>query len=149
MNKAFEKLIQTKSDQRDLWKKCLDNARSILHVRDTTDLELEKLFIASSTPENFNTIIRLIYEFTRTNPNGHLAVKLLFNQADTSHYSLVEWIDGINFFYAWLNENERKSGWKMMLGYLACCSESPENKDIKHKFNDLISDMLKSYGFDG
>jgi hypothetical protein len=149
LNEALEKLIQTKEDQKDLWMKCLDNARSILHARDITDLELEKIFVASSTPEKFNTVIKLVYEFTRTNPNGHLAVKLLFNQADTSHYTLNDWIEGINFFNSWLLKNDRKTGWKMMLGYLACCSESPENKDVKHKFNDLINDMLKAHGFDG
>ena len=149
MNELLEKHIQSKNDQNDLWKKCLENARSILHARDITDSELAKIFTASSTPEDFNTVIRLVYEFTRSNPNGHLAIKLLFNQADTSHFTLTEWIEAINFFNKWLIENDRKCGWKMMLGYLTCCSESPENKDIKHKFNDLINDMLKAYGFDG
>jgi hypothetical protein len=36
-----------------------------------------------------------------------------------------------------------------MLGYLQCCEESPENKNIKDIFVDLVKDMLEQHGFEG
>ncbi|WP_127717774.1 hypothetical protein [Halobacteriovorax sp. HLS] len=149
MNEFFEASIDKKFDQKDLWKTCIKNARDTLHSRDLCDSELLKILDASNSPQKFNTIIRLIYVYSKTRPDGHTAVKLLFENTDTSIYSLAEWIDAIDHFDSWLADNNRKADWKMMLGYIACCSQSPENKDIKHNFIELIDEMLNTYGFDG
>ena len=149
MNKSFEESIDQKNERKDLWKTCVKNARSTLHSRDITDSELLKILESSSSPEKFNTIVRLIYVFSKTHPDGHTAIKILFENTDSSIYSLEEWINAIDYFDTWLSNNTRKADWKMMLGYIACCSQSPENKDIKHNFIELIDDMLLTYGFDG
>jgi hypothetical protein len=149
LNDFFETSISNKKTDLDTWKACLENARRILHTRDISDKDLEKIFTASNDPEKFNTVIKLLYSYTRSNPNGSLAVKLLINHVDTSHYSLSDWVDAINIFNTWLENEGRKTSWDMMLGYLACCTESPENKDIKHKFTDILSDMLNEHGFEG
>jgi hypothetical protein len=36
-----------------------------------------------------------------------------------------------------------------MLGYLQCCEDSPENKDINRKFIELVEEMLNEHGFVG
>ena len=36
-----------------------------------------------------------------------------------------------------------------MLGYLQCCEDSPDNKDIEHHLVDLVRDMITTYGYEG
>ncbi len=149
MNQELEAIINFKSSEQDLWFKCIETARGSIHARDLTDSELSKIAKASSTPQSFNTITKLIYRFTRSNPNGHQAVSVLFNSVDNSQYSLSEWIEAIEFFSNWLDERERRTPWPTLLGYLSCCSESPENKDIKHNLTLLLKDMLTTYDYEG
>lgn len=138
-----------KVTEQELWSKSIENARSIIHTRDMSDNELVKIATESSSLDSFNTVIKLIYLFTKSNPNGHQALSDLFNSVDNSPYSLGEWISAIFEFSNWLDKNERKSPWPTMLGYLGCCSESPENKDIKHSLKDLLKEMLETYGYEG
>lgn len=145
----LKSIVQDKSEKKDLWLKSIENARSILHARDMSDQEIEKIAIASHSPEDFNVVIRWIYTFTRSNPNGHQGVLTLFKNTDSSHYNLSEWIEAISFFNNWLEENERKTNWVTLLGYLQCCGESPENIDIKHSFVSLVKKMLETYGYEG
>ena len=149
MKEESEKSIHAKSDQRELWTKSLENARSILHARDISDSDLNKILSSSKDPHKFNTLIKLVYTYTRSNPNGSAAVKHLFLKVDSSHYTMTDWIDAISLFEDWLSKKGRKTTWDMMLGYLACCTESPENKDIKHEFLEILSDMLEEHGFEG
>ena len=149
MNQELVKIIQTKESEREIWIKSVESSRKIMHSRDMSDDELCKLVSASSSPRSFNTITKLIYKFTRTNPNGHQAIENLFSSVDESPYSLHEWIDAVEYFTNWLEERDRESPWPTMLGYLSCCSESPENKDIKNNLTALLSDMLKAHGYEG
>ncbi|OUR98892.1 hypothetical protein A9Q84_05625 [Halobacteriovorax marinus] len=149
MSDLFKSIAHNKSDKNELWLKCIANARSIIHARDMSDQEIEKIANASSSPEDFNVIVRWIYTFTRENPNGHQGILSLFKNTDSSRYDLVEWIEAINHFNSWLEEHERKTDWIKLLGYLQCCGESPENVDIKHNFVSLLKNMLETYGYEG
>ena len=149
MNQELRNIIQTKDSEKELWIKSVESSRKTMHSRDMSDDELCKLVSASSSPVSLNIIIKLIYKFTRSNPNGHQAIENLFKSVDDSPYSLHEWIDAVQLFSEWLEERDRESPWPTMLGYLRCCSESPENKDIKNNLVTLLSDMLKAHGYEG
>lgn len=149
MNEVLVSALKLKKSEQDIWQKSIENARSIIHTRDLSDNELVKIATESSTPKAFNSTIKQIYLFTKSNPNGHSAIADLYNSVDNSPYSLREWIDAIEYFSSWLEESERTSPWTTMLGYLRCCSESPDNKDIKHNLKSLLKDMLKTYGYEG
>jgi hypothetical protein len=149
LSDLLKDIVQEKSDKKELWIKCIENARSIIHARDMSDEEINKVAKASLSPDDFNVIIRWIYAFTRSNPDGHLGVLSLFKNTDSSHYSLSEWVEAINYFNNWLEENERTTNWITLLGYLQCCGDSPENIDIKHSFISLLKDMLETYGYEG
>lgn len=149
MDRDLELFIQAKENQQDLWQKSVESARQILHARDMKDHELLKIAKACKSLDCFNLMIKHIYRFTRTNPNGHQAVDILFSSVDNSPYSLTEWCEAIETFSKWLDNEKRSSPWNTMLGYLSCCAESPENKNIKHELTSLLIDMLTTYGYDG
>ncbi len=149
VKKVLEVVISSKDSNKDLWSKSIESARNTIHTRDMSDDELIKIAMGSADPISFNTVIKLIYRFTRTNPNGHQGVECFFNSVDESPYSLSQWIEAIEFFSHWLDENKRTTPWPTLLGYLSCCTESPENKNIKHNLKHLLKDMLETYGYEG
>lgn len=149
MKKVLQAVINSKESERDLWSKSIESARSTIHTRDMSDEELIKIAMNSNCAASFNVVIKLIYRFTRSNPNGHMGVECFFNAVDDSPYSLAQWIEAIKYFSKWLDENQRTTPWPTLLGYLSCCSESPENKNIKHNLKHLLKDMLETYGYEG
>jgi len=149
VKEVLESAIRAKNSDEELWYKSVEAARQIIHTRDLSDDELVKLALSSETPESFNILVKYIYKFTRSNPDGHKAIEILFNSVDGSTYSLKEWTVAIEFFHHWLEKEERVTSWPTMLGYLCCCSESPEGIDVRHELVDLLRDMLETYGYDG
>ncbi len=149
VKKVLEAVINSKDSEKDLWSKSIESARNIIHTRDMSDDELIKIAMNSNNAISFNVVIKLIYKFTRSNPNGHKGVECFFNSVDESPYSLSQWIEAVEYFSNWLDTNQRTTPWPTLLGYLSCCSESPENKNIKHNLKSLLKDMLEVYGYEG
>lgn len=75
--------------------------------------------------------------------------RLLFDLADESYYDLTEWIKAIKVFDDYLNEHKRTTKFELMLEYISCSCQSPENKLVKYPLHDLVKKMLDEYGYVG
>jgi hypothetical protein len=93
------------------------------------------------------TVIELICEFIDF--GGVNGIDLFFRVVDHSNYSLSAWLNAITYFHEWLSLQNRTTSFQKMLGYLQCCEDSPENKDIDHRFMDLVEEMIKTHGYIG
>lgn len=131
------------------WEEALNFARSTLNDKLITDKELLKLKENSKDVEHFILIIQLLYQDSKERAPGVRGIDYFLKTVDKSIYNLKSWIDGIYVFQTWLKERERKTDFRKMLGYLQCCEESPEVKDTRVLFTDLIQAMLDEHGYLG
>ena len=131
------------------WKHALDLARGYFNPHDVSDDQLMKIAAASLSVDHFNIIIKDCYRSSQGHPDRGRPFKTLFSYCDESIYSLTDWLRAYDHFRSYLSESGRSEDFQLMLGYLQCCSLSPENKDIKHDFVDLLQSMLDQFGFKG
>ena len=131
------------------WDEALNFARSTLNEKLLTDKEMQKLHNNSQSVEHFVLIIQLLYQDSKERAPGVRGIDYFFYTVDRSVYNLNSWIDGIFVFQNWLKKFDRKTDFRKMLGYLQCCEESPEVKDTRIFFKDLIQAMLKEHGYLG
>jgi hypothetical protein len=137
------------SSDQELVRKVLEASRSSLRQTELSDHDFFELAQKAGTIENFQIIFRYIYEYSKTHPDPSKAIKKLFRFVDESIYDLGEWLAALISFHHWLKNENKKADFEVMIGYLQCCSESPENKDIKHELSDLLKIMLDAHGFKG
>lgn len=131
------------------WEDALNFARSTLNDKLLSDKEMQKVRDNSSSVEHFILIIQLLYQDSKERAPGVRGIEYFLKTVDKSIYNLKSWIDGIYAFQTWLKKNERKTDFRKMLGYLQCCEESPEVKDTRIIFTDLIQAMLDEHGYVG
>ncbi len=131
------------------WDEAIIFARTTLSDQTITQKEIFRLQENCKSIDNFIMIIRLLYQDSKTRPVGLRGVDYLFTTVDKSIYSLKDWIEGICYFQTWLEDRSRTGDFRKMLGYLQCCEDSPEVKDTRTLFVDLISDMLSTHDFIG
>lgn len=143
---TIEDVIAHKGEE---WRPVLEHARATLSHQLLSDRNLVRLTKGAATIEQTNLIVKLIYQDSKERPVGSSAIETLFRVVDHSNYSLGAWLSVITIFHEWLEGQGRKTTFFKMLGYLQCCEESPENKDIDHRFIDLVQDMLKEHGYVG
>jgi hypothetical protein len=143
---TFEDVITHKGEE---WRPVLEHARQTVPHQFLSDRNLVRLTKGAATIEQTNLIVKLIYQDCKERPIGSSAIETLFRVVDHSNYSLSAWLQGITIFNDWLEGQGRKTPFLKMLGYLQCCEDSPENKDIDHRFVDLVTDMLKVHGYVG
>lgn len=143
---TFEDVITHKGEE---WRPVLEHARATIPHQFLSDRNLVRLTKGAATIEQTEVLIKLLYQDSKERPMGTTGIDTLFRIVDHSEYSLGAWLTVIVYFNEWLNENNRKTPFLKMLGYLQCCEESPENKDIPHKFIDLVKDMLNEHGYVG
>lgn len=124
-------------------------ARSYFKQQEISDEMLQKIAEASESLEVFQLVIKECYREAQTHPDRARPFKTLINYCDNSIYSLKEWITTYHYFFQYLQKNGRHENFLMMLGYMQCSAVSPENKDIKHDFKDILEAMLETYGFTG
>jgi len=109
-----------------------------------------KLLLTECQDEEF---LRPLFHYLslayKSNPNHKESGSLLFDFVDDSEYELSQWIEAISIFHHWLEDNSRSTTFQKMLGYISCCTQSPENKMIKYQLRDILDDMLKTHGYVG
>nr|BDT26834.1 hypothetical protein BHI3_03000 [Bacteriovorax sp. HI3] len=131
------------------WRKTLDYARQTVPEKFLSDRNLIRLTKGAATIPQTELMVKLLYQDSKERPVGIPGIDLFFKVVDHSNYSLGAWLAAVTFFNDWLTEQNRTTSFQKMLGYLQCCEESPENKDIDHRFLDLVEDMLKTHGYVG
>lgn len=133
----------------DQKKRAFENARASVSLKDISDEELTKILSSCASLEQFSIIFQYLFKAFKSNPNGHSVITKFFTMVDNSSYSLSEWIETIEVFHKWLCGQKRQTDFLKMIGYLQCSDLAPDNREVKHDFKDLVSDMLKTYGYVG
>lgn len=133
----------------ELLEKYFDKVRLTFPDIFLTDNQLKMIFNSCSSEEELKTIIYYLGLTLQSMPDKKEAGELLFHNVDESQYQLDQWIAAIHYFHTWLESQERKTTFPKMLGYIQCCTDSPENKTIKYDLIDILKDMIKTYGYDG
>ncbi len=131
------------------WEKYILHSREVLSDKLLSDAALIRLSINTDEPEELTTIIKCLYQDSKERPTGIAGIDYFFKVVNYSNYSLRKWLKVVHYFNKWLEKENRQSSFLKQLGYLQCCEESPENKDIDLPFLDLVEDMLTTHGFVG
>lgn len=129
------------------WIEARSFARKTLSRAIASDEDIEKLAQACQSVEQLNLLVKSIYQFSKTHPDPALAFRTLYQHVDDSDYSFSQWVEAYEYFYQWLQERDLSSDFVTMLGYLGCCSLSPENKTHKRELCGLLQEMLQEHGF--
>ncbi|EQC44741.1 hypothetical protein M900_0373 [Bacteriovorax sp. Seq25_V] len=109
-----------------------------------------KLLLGSCEDEaQLRPLFHYLSHSYKTNPNHKETGEMLFSFVDESEYDLPQWIEAIAIFHQWLTEKNRTTTFPKMLGYISCCTQSPENKMLKYQLKDILNDMLKTHGYVG
>lgn len=143
---TLEDVIKEKGEE---WRQSLDYARSSLPDKYLSDRNLIRLTKGRCTIAHLELMVKILFLDSKERPVGLAGIDQFFYVVDRSGYNLFDWLEAVTYFQNWLSKNERKTPFSKMLGYLQCCEESPENKDVAHSFIDLIQEMLDQHGFAG
>ncbi|MDD4973414.1 MAG: hypothetical protein PHY93_03640 [Bacteriovorax sp.] len=143
---TIEDVILEKGEE---WRAPLDYARTILPDKHLSDKNLIRLTKGRCTINHLELMVKILFQDSKERPVGVTGIEQFFYVVDRSDFNLFDWLEAITLFQNWLFENQRKTPFPKMLGYLQCCEDSPENKDINRKFIELIQEMLDQHGFIG
>jgi hypothetical protein len=139
-------LIASKSSE---WETYILNAREVMPEKFLSDKSLIRLVNNSDHTTALTSLIKCLYKDSKERPVGIAGIDYFFKAINESNYSSRDWINAIHYFNQWLEKENRQAPFLKLLGYLQCCEESPENKDISQPFIGLINNMLTEYGFIG
>ncbi len=139
-------VIEQKGEE---WGPILEHARVSIAHQFLSDRNLVRLTKGAATIPQTQLMIKLLYQDSKERPMGSTGIDTLFRIVDHSCYSLGAWLAVITYFHTWLESEGRKTPFLKMLGYLQCCEDSPENKDIDYRFIHLVEDMIKTHGYIG
>lgn len=144
--KTLEDVILEKGEE---WRAPLQYARVTLPEKFLSDKNLIRLTKGRCTIPHLEMMVKLLFIDSKERPVGVSGIDQFFFVVDRSQFNLFDWLEAVTFFQAWLSKNDRKTPFPKMLGYLQCCEDSPENKDVNRNFIDLITEMLDQHGFVG
>jgi hypothetical protein len=142
-------LLELITEKGTVWEICINNARDLLQEKFLSDKILIRLATNSDSPEEFSSIITSLYQDSKERPTGLTGADYFFKAVNYSIYPLKDWIKAVYYFNNWLLNEKRQASFLKQLGYLQCCEESPEHKDISFSFIQLLDDMLNQHGFIG
>ncbi len=132
-----------------MWLDALSEGRTLQDEARLSERSFSQLAEACESPRQFAMIIEALDEHAKENPDEPNGFVLLADQVNDSPYGLAEWLEAMEYFYDWLEQNQRTGAFKTMLGYLCCSVESLPSLANKPPLKDLVSDMLDEYGFEG
>ena len=144
--KTLEDVVREKGEE---WRATLEFARTSLSEKYLSERNLIRLTKGAATIPQTELLVKLLYQDSKERPTGVNGIDLFFRVVDHSNYSLSAWLNAITYFHEWLFKQNRTTSFQKMLGYLQCCEDSPENKDIDHRFIDLVEEMIKTHGYVG
>lgn len=137
------------NNSHQLLEKYFEKTRLILGPQFINDEQLKNIILNSGNEEKLNCMIGYLHVYMKSHPDQKMLFSQFINFIDESEYAMDQWIESIYFFDLWLKDHDRKSNLAKMMGYISCCTQSPENLTIKYKLKDILSNMLESYGFKG
>ena len=143
---TLEDVIHEKGEE---WRGSLDFARATLPDKFLSDKNLIRLTKGRCTIPQLELMVKILFQDSKERPIGITGIDQFFYVVDRSEFNLFDWLEAFSFFYNWILSNQRKAPFPKMLGYLQCCEDSPENKDINRNFIELIKEMLDQHGFVG
>lgn len=143
---TIEDVIQLKGEE---WRAPLTYARTTLPDKYLSDKNLIRLTKGLCTIPQLELMVKILFQDSKERPVGITGIDQFFYVVDRSEFNLFSWLEAFTFFHNWLETNQRKTPLPKMLGYLQCCEDSPENKDINRNFIELIQEMLDQHGFIG
>ena len=143
---TLEDVILEKGEE---WKATLTYARTTIPQKYLSDKNLVRLTKGAATIPQTELMVKLLFQDSKERPMGITGIEHFFGVVDRSHFSLGSWLKAITYFQDWLQAEERTTPFLKMLGYLQCCEDSPENKDIDHDFLELVKEMIKIHGYIG
>lgn len=143
---SLEDVISEKGEE---WREPLSYARSSLPDKYLSDKNLIRLTKGRCTIDHLNLMVKILFLDSKERPIGATGIDLFFRVVDHSEFNLYDWLSVITFFHEWLGKENRTCPFPKMLGYLQCCEDSPENKNIKINFIELVNEMLTIHGFEG
>ena len=143
---TIEDVILEKGEQ---WRAPLNFARSSLSDKYLSDRNLIRLTKGRCTIAHLELMVKILFQDSKERPVGVSGIDQFFFVVDRSNFNLFDWLEVVTFFSNWLETNQRKTPFPKMLGYLQCCEDSPENKDINRSFIELIKEMIGQHGFAG
>jgi hypothetical protein len=143
---TLEDVILEKGEE---WRAPLNYARTTLSDKHLSDRNLIRLTKGLCTIPHLELMVKILFQDSKERPVGVTGIDQFFYVVDRSEFNLFNWLEAFTFFYNWLETNKRRTPFPKMLGYLQCCEDSPENKDINRNFIELIKEMLEQHGFVG
>lgn len=144
--RTLEDVIEEKGEE---WREALNYARTTLPDKYLSDRNLIRLTKGRCTIPHLELMVKILFQDSKERPIGTTGIDQFFYVVDRSEFNLFDWLEVVTFFQDWINKNNRKTPFPKMLGYLQCCEDSPENKNITHRFLDLTKAMLDQHGFEG
>jgi hypothetical protein len=148
-NKVFRTLEDVISEKGEEWRLPLEYARTTLSDKHLSDRNLIRLTKGRCTIPHLELMVKLLYQDSKERPVGVPGIDQFFRVVDHSEFALLDWLEAVTYFHNWLEGQNRKTPFLKMLGYLQCCEDSPENKDIQKKFVELVEEMIKEHGYVG
>ncbi|MDO9183199.1 MAG: hypothetical protein Q7U04_12360 [Bacteriovorax sp.] len=143
---TLEDVIELKGEE---WRTPLAYARATLPDKFLTDKNLIRLTKGRCTIKHLELMVVILFQDSKERPVGVTGIDQFFYVVDRSDFNLFDWLEVFTLFNNWLQTNQRKTPLPKMLGYLQCCEDSPENKDINRNFIELVKEMLDQHGFIG
>ncbi|MGZ3787961.1 MAG: hypothetical protein ACXVLQ_05525 [Bacteriovorax sp.] len=143
---TLEDVIAEKGEE---WRAPLAFARTTLPDKFMSDKNLVRLTKGRCTIPQLELMVKVLFQDSKERPVGVTGIDQFFYVVDRSEFNLFDWLSAITVFYEWLEGQNRRTPFPKMLGYLQCCEDSPENKDIKRDFIYLVKEMLDQHGFVG
>ncbi|MBC2594361.1 hypothetical protein H5P28_08835 [Ruficoccus amylovorans] len=131
------------------WLDALSEGRSLQDEARLGERSFRQLAEACESPRQFAMLVEALDQHAKENPDDANGFTRLAEQVNDSPYDLGEWVEALEYFYDWLEQNQRTGAFSTMLGYLGCSVESLPSLAEKPPLRDLVSDMLDEYGFQG
>jgi hypothetical protein len=131
------------------WLDALSEGRTLQDEARLGERSFRQLAEACESPRQFAIVIEALDEYAKENPDEPNGFARLAEQVNDSPYDLGEWVEALEYFYDWLEQNQRTGAFKTILGFLGCSVESLPSLADKPPLRDLAADMLDEYGFQG
>lgn len=135
-------------DEFSEWKKVIISFTESLTPSVISDEEFKTLLRQTHEVKNFVFLCQSFYRYKKYNPDERSVYVLFASHVDSSPNGMDDWAQALMRFHIWLEEHNKTSDLKTMLGYLICCASSPENKDTKQSLADLFIQMINEFGFE-
>lgn len=148
-NRIFRTLEDVIAEKGEEWRVPLEHARASVPDKLLSDRNLIRLTKGRCKIPHLELMVKLLYQDSKERPVGVPGIDQFFKVVDHSEFALFDWLEAITYFQNWLESENRKTPFLKMLGYLQCCEESPENKDIQKNFVELVREMIEEHGYVG